>query len=160
MDRLNRLLGRSVPWLVLAMVAVTFTIVLFRYVFGRSWVWMQETVVYLHAFLFLLAAGYALWRDVQVRVDLFYRPMTPRRRAGVNLAGALILLLPTCIVIGVQSWPYVIDSWQVLEGSKDPGGLDAVFILKSGLILFCLLLGLQALATARRSLATLLQGSG
>ena len=157
MDRFNRLLGRSVPWLVLAMVVITFAIVVLRYVFGRSWIWMQEAVVYLHAFLFLLAAGYALWRDVQVRVDVFYRPFDERKKAIVNLIGALALLLPSCVVIGVEAWPYVVDSWGVLEGSKDPGGIDAVFLLKTGLLLFCLLLGLQALAIAGASLKLLRQ---
>lgn len=156
MSTLNRLLGRSVPWLVLAMVAMTFAIVVMRYAFGRSWVWMQEGVVYLHALLFLLASAYALWRDVHVRVDVLYRPFSSRRKAYVNLAGSLLLLLPTCLVIGVHSWPYVIDSWAVFEGSKDPGGLDAIFVLKTGLLLFCGLLALQAVATVHGSLRTIL----
>ena len=156
MDRLNRLLGRSVPWMVLAMVATTFVIVVMRYVFGRSWVWMQEGVVYLHAFLFLLTSAYALWRDVHVRVDVLYRPFSRRRKAAVNLAGCIFLLLPTSIVLLVTSWPYVTDSWIVFEGSKDPGGLDAVFVLKSGLLLFAGLLALQAAAIVRHSLRVIL----
>ena len=155
MQRLNRLIGRTIPWCTLGMVLVTFTIVILRYAFERGWVWMQEIVLYLHAFTFLLAAGYALARDEHVRVDIFYRPASERRKAWINLLGSALLLIPTCAVLFYQSLPYVIASWSVLEGSKDGGGLEAVYLLKTAIPLFCLLLFAQAIATLRQSIATL-----
>ena len=155
MERLNETIGKTIPWLVLAMVLVTFVIVVLRYAFGRSWIWMQESVLYLHAFVFLFASAYALWRDAHVRVDILYRPMGERKKALVNLLGSLFLLIPSCSVIFYQSLPFVLDSWHVLEGSKDPGGLDAVFLLKSAIPIFGLLLFLQALSIIHRSLSTL-----
>ena len=112
------------------MVLVTFVIVVLRYAFERGWVWMQEIVIYLHAFTFLLAAEYALARDEHVRVDILYRPASPRRKAWINLLGSLFLLMPMCAVLSYHSYPYVIASWSVLEGSKDGGGLEAVFSSK------------------------------
>ncbi|NKB70543.1 MAG: TRAP transporter small permease subunit [Candidatus Latescibacteria bacterium] len=152
MEALNRLVGRTVPWLTLGMVGVTFAIVVLRYVFGRSWVWPQELVTYLHALTFLLAAGWALSRDAHVRVDLFYSRLSPRRQALSDLLGALLLLIPAAGVILYQSIPFVLDAWAVFEGSKDPGGLDAVFLLKSAIPLFCILLILQALVLVNRGL--------
>ncbi len=155
MERFNRRIGQIIPWCTLGMVAVTFAIVVLRYAFERGWVWMQEIVLYLHAFTFLLAAGYALSRDEHVRVDIFYRPASERRKAWINLLGSAVLLVPMCVVLFYYSLPYVLSSWAVLEGSKDGGGLEAVFLLKTAIPLFCILLFLQAIATMRDSLATL-----
>ncbi|MFT5090731.1 MAG: TRAP-type mannitol/chloroaromatic compound transport system permease small subunit [Candidatus Latescibacterota bacterium] len=155
MQRLNDLIGRSIPWLTLGMVLTTFGVVVLRYLFERGWVWMQEIVLYMHAFTFLLASGYALSRDAHVRVDILYRPASPRRKAWVDLLGSLFLLMPTSLVLLYQSLPFVFASWAVFEGSKDGGGLEAVFLLKTGIPLFCLLLFLQAATIVRRCIATL-----
>ena len=155
MQRFNRFVVSTVPWLTLGMVLVTFTTVVFRYLFDRGWVWMQEIALYMHAFTFLLAAGYTLAKDAHVRVDIFYRPMNARKKAWVNLLGSLFLLLPTCLVLLTESLPFVFDSWAVFEGSKDGGGLEAVFLLKTAIPLFCLLLLLQALSLISQSARTL-----
>lgn len=141
------------------MVLTTFSIVVLRYLFERGWVWMQEIVLYMHALTFLLASGYALARDAHVRVDILYRPASPRRQAWVDLLGSLFLLMPASLVLLYQSLPYVIASWAVFEGSKDGGGLEAVFLLKTGIPAFCLLLFLQAVALVRRSISTLRENS-
>jgi TRAP-type mannitol/chloroaromatic compound transport system permease small subunit len=159
MQRLNNLIGRTIPWLTLGMVLTTFSIVVLRYLFERGWVWMQEIVLYMHALTFLLASGYALARDAHVRVDILYRPASPRRQAWVDLLGSLFLLMPASLVLLYQSLPYVIASWAVFEGSKDGGGLEAVFLLKTGIPAFCLLLFLQAVALVRRSISTLRENS-
>jgi len=144
MERLNRFVGRTIPWLTLGMVLVTFAIVILRYFFGRGWVWMQEIVLYMHALTFLLAAGYTLSRDAHVRVDIIYRPLNTRRRALVNLFGSLLLLIPCSLVLCYHSLPFVFNSWAVFEGSKDGGGLEAVFLLKTAIPLCFILLLIQA----------------
>ena len=151
MARLNRLVDRTVPWLTLGMVLITFVVVVLRYLFGRGWVWMQEIALYMHALTFLLAASYTLSRDAHVRVDILYRPLSERGKALVNLLGSLLLLVPCCLVRGYQSLPFVADSWAVLEGSKDGGGLEAVYLLKTAIPLCCLLLLLQAGAMIHHS---------
>ena len=155
MGKLNHLIGRTIPWLTLGMVVVTFTVVIFRYVFERGWVWMQELVVYMHAFTFLFASAYALRRDAHVRVDILYRPLSKHGKAMVDLCGNLLLLLPTSVAILYYAVPFALESWRVLEGSKDGGGLEALFLLKSAIPVFCLLLILQALSSARRAVSVL-----
>ena len=151
-DRLNDVVGRGVSWLTLAMVLVTFAVVVLRYVFSLGWVWMQESYVWLHGIVFMLGAGYTLLHNGHVRVDIFYRPKDERYKALVDLAGSFLLLLPVVTaLIWFVSWDYVIESWSKLEESREAGGLPGLFLLKSVIWGFCLLIGLQGLSLAGRS---------
>jgi len=141
------------------MVLVTFTSVVLRYGFSLGWIWLQESYIWLHGIAFMLGAGYTLLHDGHVRVDLIYRGAGPRYKAWVDLCGALLLLMPTIVVVAWFSWSYVIDSWIYLEGSSATGGLPGLFLLKTVLLVFCGLVGLQGLALAGRSLL-MLRGSG
>ena len=148
LKRVSETTGRLVAWLMLPMVAGTFVVVLLRYAFDVGWIWMQEGVVWLHAAVFMLAAAYTLNRDEHVRVDVFYRGMTPRRRALVNIVGVCLFLLPVTIFIAAVSWDYVLVSWQIREGSREAGGLPYPFVpmLKSVIVAAAVLLIVQALA--------------
>lgn len=152
-DGFNIALGRSVSWFLLGLVVIQFAIVVLRYAFGVGFIWAQESVIYLHAFLFLLAAAYVLAIDTHVRVDVFYRTASARRKAAVNAFGAVVFLLPLCITVFDQALPYVARSWRVLEGSAEASGLPAVFLLKSGILAFAFLTGLQSLSLLIRSIA-------
>lgn len=154
-DRLNDLIGRGVSWLNLAMVLVTFAVAVMRYTFSLGWVWLQESYVWMYAIVFMVAAAYTLLHDGHVRVDIFYRTASLRYRALVDLGGALVLLLPTIVVIAWTSLPYVLESWSRYESSREAGGLEGLYLLKTVLLVFCALLALQALALAGRSLLML-----
>jgi TRAP-type mannitol/chloroaromatic compound transport system permease small subunit len=132
----------------LPMVLVTFLIVVLRYVFDMGWIWMQESVLWMHAAVFMLAAAYTLNRDEHVRVDIFYRGLDPRRRALVDVLGTLLLLLPMMLFLFVSSLDYVGNSWARGEGSREAGGLPfpAVPLLKSLIPLTAGLLILQGVA--------------
>lgn len=150
-DSLNEWVGRAASWLLILMVGVTFLNVVLRYVFQVGWVWLQEIVIYAHGYLFLLSIGWALKRNAHVRVDILYQKLSPKFRAWVDTFGALILCVPSCFLIFSKAFPYVADSWRVLEGSKDGGGLECVFLLKSSILIFCALTLAQALSMALRS---------
>ena len=154
-DRLNDTIGRGVAWLTLAMVLITFAVVVLRYIYAIGWVWMQESYVWLHGIVFMVGAGYTLLHDGHVRVDVFYRPAGYRYRAIVDLLGALLLLLPVVVLVFLVSYDYVIDSWLRLEESREAGGMPALFLLKSVILVFCGLLGLQGLSLAGRSILVL-----
>lgn len=157
-DRINDVIGRSIAWLTLAMVAVTFLVVVLRYVFSTGWVAMQESITYMHTLVFMLGAAYTLKQNGHVRVDIFYEKLTPRGRAWVELLGTLLLLIPFCLFIIIYSWNYVSLSWELLEGSREAGGLPALFILKTTIPVMALLVMLQGISQALRSLL-LLQGN-
>jgi len=157
-DAANDRLGRAVAWLALAMVLLQFVVVVMRYVFGLGSVKMQESIVYLHAMVFMLAAGYTLLHNGHVRCDIFYSAATPRQRALVDLFGVLVFLLPTCALIAWVAWPYVAAAWAVREGSPEGSlGIPGVFLLKTVILAFAGLVALQGLAMAIHS-ALLLAG--
>lgn len=139
----NRVLGEKLSWLNLFMALFTFVIVFMRYMLNMSFVWMNELVMYFHATLILLLIAYAMTSGSHVRVDIFYRSFSERKKAIVNLFGQVFLLMPMAIVIIFQSWQYVVDSWSVFEASADAGGLPGVFLLKSLIPLAALLVLLQ-----------------
>ena len=154
-DTIERIIdgcGRAVSWLTLFMVLATFIVVVLRYVFDTGWIAVQESITYMHAAVFLLGAAYTLQQDAHVRVDIFYSHFSKRARAWVDLCGALFMLIPFMIFIGWMSWEYVISSWDVLEGSREAGGLPGVFLLKSLILLMVFSLLIQAAAQIIRSL--------
>lgn len=152
-DALNEKVGRTVSWLALFMVLVQFVVVLLRYVFGIGSIFMQESIIYMHGLLFMLGAGYTLLHGGHVRVDIFYGAASERKQAIVDFFGVIFLLFPVLILIMVYSWPYVANSWSILESSKETSGIPAVFILKSAIVAFCGLMALQGLSMAIHSLA-------
>lgn len=149
-DRLNRAVGRVVMWCTVLMVLVQAAVVLLRYIFAIGFVPMQELVWAMNGLVFLLGAGFTLLKNGHVRVDVFYRDARPRTRALIDAVGALLLLLPFCVLTLVLSWPYVATSWRVLEGSREVGGLPGLFLLKTVIPVFAVLLGLQAISLAIR----------
>lgn len=145
--------GRFVAWLTLVMVLLTFAIVVLRYGFDLGWIWLQESVTYMHAMVFLLAAAWTLQQGGHVRVDIFYRNGSEKHQAMVNIAGTVLFLMPLCIFLILVAWEYVFSSWQVLEKSREAGGLPLVFALKSLIILFPVLLLMQAVPDLIKSIS-------
>lgn len=156
-DSLNQHIGRWIAWLALIMVLVQFVVVLMRYVFGMGSIAMQESIVYMHGILFMVGAGYTLLHGGHVRIDIFYREAAPRHKAKVDIFGVLVFLLPVCILIWIYSWPYVANAWAVYEGSKETSGIQAVFLLKTVVLVFCILVALQGISMLIHSLAVLLE---
>lgn len=158
LKRFSELTGIAVAWALLPMVAIQFVIVALRYVFDIGWIWMQEGVLWMHAAVFMLAAAYTLHHDEHVRVDIFYRRLSERGRAWVDILGTLILLLPMVIFLIVVSWDYVAVSWAIHEGSREAGGLPYPFVplLKSLIPLTACLLLLQGIADLLGNLSVLL----
>ena len=152
--------GRLLAWLVLAMALLTTIVVVLRYGFNTGSIMAQEAVTYMHGCLFMLGAAYALKSGAHVRVDIFYRSFSERGRAWVNSLGGIVFLMPLCAFIGVSSWSYVTESWAILETSPEPGGIPAVFLLKSLLPLMAVNLFLQGLAETLRSALVLVAEPG
>lgn len=143
--------GRLIAWLVLGMALVTTVVVVMRYGLNVGSIAAQEAVTYMHGCLFMLGAAYALKNEAHVRVDIFYRNFSPRTKAWVNSLGGIVFLMPLCAFICFASWNYVAESWLIRETSPEPGGIPAVFLLKSLLPLMALNLFLQGLAEILRN---------
>lgn len=143
-------LARTVRWFALLMVLLQFGLVIARYVFGVYSIAVQEAVLYLHASLFMLGAGWTLLIDRHVRVDVFYARLSPAGRRRVDLLGHLFLLQPAMWSLVWWSWPSVRNAWAILEGPLSVGGIPAVFLLKSLIPAFAVLVALQSLAIVVR----------
>src|SRR5713226_6241988 len=150
-DRLVAAIGRAVMWLSLFLVLVQFTVVLMRYAFGIGSIWLSESIIYGHAALFLLAAAWTLQCNGHVRVDVFYSKASARGKAIIDLLGALLLLLPFMAVIISFALPYAARSWSIFERSRETSGLPIVYLLKTLIPLFALLMGLQGISQAMRA---------
>ena len=157
LDRFSALLGRACSWLTLFMVLVTFAVVVMRYVFDIGFIWLQESVVWMHACVFMVGAAYTLQQEEHVRVDIFYREMTEKRRAWVDLLGVLIFLLPLCAFLTWAAFDFVAVSWKFREASREAGGLPYPWIplLKSILVVMPIAVALQGVSLLLRSVKTM-----
>lgn len=149
-DQMNCAVASVIRWLALIMVLVQFCIVIGRYVFGFNSIAAQESVLYMHAALFMLGAGFTLLVDKHVRVDVFYAKVSDATRRRIDIFGHLFLLIPSMTALLYWSWPSVRNSWKILEGPISVGGIEAVFLLKSLIPAFCILILLQSLALLLR----------
>ena len=154
-ERIIARIGKLCSWLNLAVVLLIFVIVVLRYVFNLGWIWLQEGVTYMHAAIFMLGAAWTLSLDGHVRVDIFYRDMDARKKALVNVIGTLLFLLPLCVFCLWVSFDYVLASWQLLEGSREAGGMPGVYLLKTLIPIMALLLGLQGVLLLMRQVRNL-----
>ena len=154
-DKVNELLAKIISCFTLLMVVLTFLIVVLRYGFNMGWIAMQESVMYLHAMVFLLGSAHTLKVNEHVRVDIFYRQMSTNKKALVDTVGTVLLLLPVSLFILFVSWDYVSESWGQLESSPEAGGLPLVFALKTLILLFSLTMTLQGIAEIARNITQL-----
>ncbi len=153
--RLISHIGRGVAWLTLLMTLLTFGVVILRYGLNLGWIWLQESVTYLHAMVFMLAAAWAFQTDDHVRVDIFYRANSDRYKLWVNLAGTLLFLVPFSLFLLYIGWDYVAASWATREASREAGGLPLVWLLKSLILIMPALLLIQSWSTAGRCISQL-----
>jgi TRAP-type mannitol/chloroaromatic compound transport system permease small subunit len=154
-NRFSDITGRFVSWFVLAIVIITFVVVVMRYVFNTGSVFLQELITYFHNYVIMLGAAYALLKGAHVRVDIFYRPMSNKKKAWIDIFGFLFLLLPTCLFIFIIAWEYVALSWQIFEGSQEAGGVNARYLFKTTILLMPILMIVQGLAESMKSLLTI-----
>lgn len=158
-DGMNEVIGKGVSWLTTALVLVICYDVAARYLFNTSSAGIVELEWYLFSFIFLLGAAYALKYDKHVRVDVFYQNFSPKTQAWVNLIGTILFLIPFCYVTIITSFKFTGNAYAINEVSPDPGGLPARFIVKGAIPIGFLLLMLQAISLAFRSILTITEPS-
>jgi TRAP-type mannitol/chloroaromatic compound transport system permease small subunit len=157
-DRINEVIGQIMAWVALLLVINVFLVVILRYVFSYGEVWMQETYIWMHAFIFMLGAGYTLLHDGHVRIDLIYAGASDRYKAFVNLFGSIFLAAPVLWLIYTRGFDFFDRSFSRFESSPEAGGLPALYILKGAIPALAVVLGLQVLSMALRSLDTIVTG--
>lgn len=156
-DRISNVVGKVTSWLTLFMVVVMSLIVVMRYVFDAGMIWLQESVTWMHAAVFMVGAAYTLLHEEHVRVDIFYRRMSDRGRALVDLLGVIVFLLPLCGFLAYLAYDFAAVSWSIRETSREPGGLPypLIPVLKSIVIVMPVAVALQGVSLMLHSLAAI-----
>ncbi len=145
-DSINKYTGYLCAFLVVLMTVNVFIVVFLRYLFGISFIWLQETYVWMHAYIFMAGAGFTYLNDAHVRIDIIYRSSSKVYKAIVDLVGNIFLLMPFLYIIWSYSFPFVYKSFQINEVSREAGGLPMLFLLKAAILIFAFLLFIQALS--------------
>ena len=145
-NNINRYTGYLCAFLVVLMTVNVFIVVFLRYLFGISFIWLQETYVWMHAYIFMAGAGFTYLNDAHVRIDIIYRSSSKVYKAIVDLVGNIFLLMPFLYIIWSYSFPFVYKSFQINEVSREAGGLPMLFLLKAAILIFAFLLFIQALS--------------
>lgn len=159
-DAFSIRVGHAMAWLTLVMVLVTSIIVVMRYAFEFGVIWLQEALSWIHAVVFMLGAAYTLQRDEHVRVDIFYRKMSTKRRAWVDAIGVSLFLFPLCGFFLYECYDYVAASWSMREVSVNAGGLPYPFVplLKTILLVMPVAVALQGLSLLLSSIRRIRSG--
>lgn len=142
---ISRFSGKGIAYLTLLMVIAMFGSTLMSNLFNVNFIWLQESVTWIHAAVFMLGAAYTLQHNEHVRVDIFYHRFSARTQATIDIVGTLLFLLPVSVFILVTSWNYVMRSWQLAEASAEAGGLPAVYLLKTLTVVMPILLIIEGL---------------
>lgn len=154
-DRLNDWIGRTLSWVMLPVVLVAFAVVFMRYALGKGFPWLQEVYIWLHGIAFMTVSAWVLKEGGHVRVDLVYKRLGLRARAWVEIVGVFCFLMPMTLLMGWWAWPAVQRSWRLMERSQTADGLQFLYVLKSFVLVFCVLIVLQGLAMAARAVLVL-----
>lgn len=149
---INRLTGNIFIWLSAGIVLVCFWVVIERYLFSTTRLWMQDLYPWMNGVMFTAVAGYALYRNDHVRVDIFYRPAKTITKAWLDLVGVVIFLLPFTWVVWNYTFTFVQRSWRLYEGSANYGGMPGLFILKTFILVFAVTIAIQGIAMLIRSI--------
>ena len=142
----NKVAGYLCAFLVILMTLNVFLVVVLRYLFGISFIWLQETYVWMHAYIFMAGAGYTYLNNAHVRIDIIYRSSSNIYKSLVDFIGNTFLLIPFLYIIWSYSFPFVYKSWEINEISREAGGLQMLFLLKAAILIFAFLLFIQAIS--------------
>ena len=126
-------------------------VVLLRYAFGLSFTWLNEIVTYAFAAMFMLGAAAALRDGAHVRVDILRPRFGEAGRNWIELAGAYLLLFPICVRILMTSEAGLARSWMLLEGSRESDGLPILYLFKTLVPVFAVLLMAQGLSESLKA---------
>lgn len=156
-DAMNERLGRLANWMVVVACLISAGNAMTRYAFDLSSNAWLEVQWYLFAGIVMLGASYTLRLNEHVRVDILYAHLSERAKIWLDLIGALVFLIPACLLIAWLSWPFFHESWAIQEMSTNAGGLlrwPVKILIPLGFVL----LALQAVSEIIKRAASL-QGS-
>ena len=142
---MNQSIGKFFSYFLPIIVILVIYIVISRYIFGVGRADLQELALYFHALVFLGCAGWALVEEEHVRVDILYKDKSNPYKRIINTLGLVFFVLPVVLIISFYSIDFIKLSWLLKESSTEPGGLQTVYLHKTIILLFPLVLFLAAI---------------
>ncbi len=135
----------------MVLVFAQLAVVVMRYVFALSFTWLNEIVLYAFAAMFMLGSAAALRDDAHVRVDILRPRFGDTGRNWIELVGIYLFLFPICVRILTTGEQGLARSWSLLEGSRETDGLPAMFLFKTLVPAFAVLMMTQGLSEALKA---------
>jgi len=154
-DAISNAIGEVAKWALPILVLTMAFGVFADSIFGLSWTKLGESAIYLHVATIMLGAAAALLAGQHVRVDIFHARMKPSQKARIDLIGYYVLLMPACLLILWASQSATGQAWTGLEGSQEADGIKGVFLLKTAIPIFCVMMLMQGLAICLRACAVM-----
>ena len=179
--------GRFAAWAGLLMVLQQVIIVFVQRIFSTAELsfgfgvpftkdisWWAEELKFYNAIVVCLCVSYTFIQGGHVRVDLVYSKVSYRTKKLIDMAGALLFMMPSAILIWMYGWyflwrhlvvpkPSASQSleqslnkarafrWNVETIGFSPNGFNGYFLFKILLVLFTALVFIQAIAFLYRS---------
>lgn len=132
-DGFSRWFGFVVAFLTLGIVAAMSYEIFARYLFRAPTLWAYDISRMLYGALFMLGAGYALFKGAHIRADFIYRSWSPRTQAGVDLALYLFIYFPALIVFFIYAYQFGFTSWIRSERGMDTAWMPMLWPIKMAL---------------------------
>ena len=140
-------------FLILLLIILVSVSVVLRYVFSIGFIWLQDLYIWIHASFILLGIAFTVKNDGHVRIDLFYRSFTKKKKKVINILGTIFFGLPLTFLLLFNGLDYFLRSYNLDESSKESGGLPNIFILK----FFILSLGIMLFLEFTRQILNFLK---
>lgn len=194
LESMANAIGRTFAWAGLLMVLQQIVIVFMQRIFTVASIsfgagmpltmdvsWWAEALKLHNAMIVTLCVTYTFVQGSHVRVDLIYANVRFRTKKIIDMAGSLIFMMPTAVLIWMYGWfflwrhlivpkPSASDTldkllmksqalrWNVETVSFSPNGFNGYFLFKVLLVAFAGLVFLQAIAFFYRSYLEYVEG--
>jgi TRAP-type mannitol/chloroaromatic compound transport system permease small subunit len=155
--QLVKWVGEKSAWLNLILIFLICLDVIQRYLFNQTFNWVIELEWHFFGLIFLLGSAYTLQQDKHVRVDVFYSKFSESKKAAIDVFCHIFLLIPWCLVGVTTCYKYASNAFYIREGSPNPGGLPAIYIIKYAMVLCFVLILLQAISMMINQIKTLVK---
>ncbi len=142
---IHSLVEKICTLLIVSLVVSEISTVLLRYIYDVGFLKLHDFALYSFSILVVMSIIYTYSRNNHVRVDVFREKQNPKMQQLVDVISIFLFLIPFFFLTLYWVWPDIIYAWQIMEGSRETGGLPGLFLVKSSLPLMCVLMIIQAL---------------
>jgi TRAP-type mannitol/chloroaromatic compound transport system permease small subunit len=154
-DAINTRIGRNVAWLIVAAILISAVNAIIRKLFNvSSNAWLEAQWVLFGA-VFLLCSPWTLLSHEHIRIDIVNNLFPRWLKHWIDLLGHVFFLMPFCLIMIIDGWPFFTASYNINEGSLNAGGLPQ-WPAKSLLVIGFTMLAIQGISEIIKRVAIML----